>query len=97
MVIEWLRFRVPVADQARYIAQDRAIWSAALARHPGYLGKEIWCRADDPAALNILIRWASRAQWKAVPQDVLTATEAAFVAAMGQAYPVLECVDMDVK
>ncbi len=44
MVKEWLRFRVPVADQARYVAADAAIWSAALARHRGYLGKEVWCR-----------------------------------------------------
>jgi uncharacterized protein (TIGR03792 family) len=97
MVIEWLTVRVPVADQARYIAADSAIWSTALARHQGYLGKEIWCRADDPEALNILIRWRSRADWKAVPADVLAATEAAFVAVMGRAYPIVDCVDMDVK
>jgi uncharacterized protein (TIGR03792 family) len=93
MVIEWLCIRVPVADQGRYVAADAAIWTAALARHAGYLGKEIWCRADDAEALNIVIRWDSRAAWKAVPQDELDATEAAFVAAMGRAYPVFECVE----
>ncbi len=96
MVIEWLQFRVPVADQARYIATDEAIWSAALAQNDGYLGKEVWCRHDDPQALNLVIRWASRAAWKAVPQDLLAATDAAFVAAMGQSYPVLGCVDYEV-
>jgi uncharacterized protein (TIGR03792 family) len=97
MVIEWLTVRVPVPDQTRYIAADRAIWSAALAQHKGYLGKEIWSRADDPEALNILIRWQSRAAWKAVPADVLAATETAFVSAMGRAYPIIDCVDMDVR
>jgi uncharacterized protein (TIGR03792 family) len=97
MVIEWLTVRVPLADQTRYIATDRAIWSGALARHAGYLGKEIWSRADDPEALNILIRWQSRAAWKAVPADVLAETETAFVAAMGRAYPIIDCVDMDVR
>jgi uncharacterized protein (TIGR03792 family) len=96
MVIEWLQVTVPVADQARYLAADAKIWTAALAAQPGFLGKEVWVRADDPTAVNLIIRWNSRAAWKAVPGAVLAAVEAAFVAAMGQAYPVVACVDLDV-
>ncbi|MGL5010911.1 MAG: TIGR03792 family protein [Paracoccaceae bacterium] len=96
MVIEWLRFVVPVADQARYFAADAEIWTAALAAQPGFLGKEVWCRHDAPDQVNLIIRWESRAQWKAVPEGVLRATDAAFRAAMGRDYPVIECVDMDV-
>jgi uncharacterized protein (TIGR03792 family) len=97
LVIEWLRFRVPVADQAHYIARDAAIWTATLARYPGFLGKEVWCHAADPDTLNLVIRWESRAAWKAVPQDALDAADAAFVAAMGCRYPVLECVEYMVR
>ena len=97
MVIEWLQFRVPVADQAHYMAQDAAIWTACLAAHPGFLGKEVWCAVDDPTALHLVIRWHSMAQWKAVPQTALDAADAAFKAAMGTAFPVLGCVAYEVK
>jgi uncharacterized protein (TIGR03792 family) len=96
MVIEWLRFTVPVADQARYVACDRDIWTVALAGNAGFLGKEVWVRHDDPTCLNLVIRWASREEWKAVPGALLAATDAAFRAAMGRDYPVLECIDYEV-
>lgn len=97
MVIEWLRFSVPVADQARYVAADAAIWTKALALNAGFLGKEVWARADDPTNLNLVIRWASREDWKAVPEQLLADTDTAFQAAMGAVYPVLECIDYEVK
>ena len=97
MVIEMLRIRVPVADQPRYLAADAAIWTQALAQNDGYLGKEIWSPHDDPEMLHLIIRWASRAAWHGVPQDVLMRTNAAFQAAMGQDYPVLSCTDFNVK
>jgi uncharacterized protein (TIGR03792 family) len=96
MVIEWLRFRVPVADQARYVALDAQIWTACLAAHPGFVGKEVWCAVDDPAALNLVIRWESMGHWKAVPQVDLDAADAAFQAAMGAVFPVLGCVAYEV-
>ena len=96
MVIEWLRVAVPIENQARYLAADRAIWTQALEGQPGFLGKEVWVRADDPTGVNLIIRWESRAAWKAVPEGVLAATEAAFRAAVGRDYPVIECVDLDV-
>jgi uncharacterized protein (TIGR03792 family) len=97
MVVEWLRFTVPVADQARYIAQDAAIWTPALARNAGFRGKQVWVRHDDPTCLNLVISWDSREQWKAVPADLLAATDAAFIAAMGREYPVLDCIDYEVR
>ena len=97
MVIEWLRFTVPVADQPRFIAQDAAVWTPTLAAHPGFAGKEVWCAANDPTALNLIIRWDSMAQWQAVPPDILAATDATFQAAMGAVYPVLDCIAYQVK
>jgi uncharacterized protein (TIGR03792 family) len=97
MVIEWLQFRVPLADHARFIATDAAIWSVALAQNAGYLGKEVWCHPHDPEILHLVIRWTTRSAWQAVPDDLLAATGAAFARAMGQSYPVLTCIDYDVK
>lgn len=96
MVIEWLRIEVPVADQARYFAADADIWTKALACNAGFLGKEVWVRHDAPRSVNLVIRWASRDAWKAVPAGLLAETDAAFEAAMGAVYPVLECIDYEV-
>jgi len=96
MVIEQLTFEVPPADQARFIALDAAIWTPALARNAGFLGKEVWREADAPGRLHLVIRWESRAAWHAVPGDLLAETDAAFNAALGTVYPVLRCLDQDV-
>jgi uncharacterized protein (TIGR03792 family) len=96
LVIEQLSFEVPVADQPRFLAEDAAIWTTALAARPGYLGKEIWREAAAPDQLHLVIRWTDRAAWKAVPADLLARTDAAFVAALGVRYPVLRCLDQDV-
>ncbi len=96
MVIEQLRFSVPPAEQARFLALDARIWTAALAGQKGFLGKEIWRDAARPDQLFIVIRWACRADWKAVPRDLLDATDRRFAAALGAVYPVLDCTDLDV-
>jgi uncharacterized protein (TIGR03792 family) len=96
LVIEQLTFQVPVADQPRFLAHDSAIWTKALSARPGYLGKEVWREAAAPDHLHLIIRWSDRASWQAVPADLLARTEAAFVAALGLAYPVLRCLDQDV-
>jgi uncharacterized protein (TIGR03792 family) len=96
LVIEQLSFEVPVADQPRFLAADAMIWTKALAAQPGYLGKEVWREAATPDRLHLVIRWADRAAWKAVPAELLSRTDAAFVAALGVSYPVLRCLDQDV-
>lgn len=96
MVIEWLTFRMPAEDQARFLALDADIWTPALASCPGFLGKEAWHAAADPEQVNLIIRWQCRADWKAVPADLLAETEARFVAALGRSVPVRSCTDLDV-
>jgi uncharacterized protein (TIGR03792 family) len=97
MVIEWLTFQVPAARQGDWIAADAAIWTPALAAQPGYAGKEVWTGRDDPDHVSLIIRWDSYAQWKAVPRAILDATEAAFQARLGAAYPVLSCTALNVR
>jgi len=90
-VIEHLTVRVPVALQPRYMTADAAVWTAALAAQPGYLGKEVWADLDDPERLHLVIRWASRADWDAVPRRLLESTEARFRAAIGAEIPIDSC------
>jgi uncharacterized protein (TIGR03792 family) len=90
-VIEHLVVRVPVAGQRRYLSADAEVWTAMLARQPGFAGKEIWADEDDPECLHLIIRWASREDWDAIPKPLLEATEAAFQAAIGGAFPVESC------
>jgi uncharacterized protein (TIGR03792 family) len=96
MVIEFLTFAVPPAEQPAFLAADAAIWTATLARQPGYLSKEIWRDAAAPDSLRLVIRWSSRDAWHSVPRDLLDATNAAFIAALGREYPVASCTDFDV-
>ncbi|MBI1415802.1 MAG: TIGR03792 family protein [Limimaricola sp.] len=96
MVIEHLTVRVPLSLQAAYLANDAAIWTATLAAQPGFISKETWRDAATPEMLHLIIRWASRDQWKAVPRATLEATESAFAAALGQSIPIQSCTDLDV-
>jgi uncharacterized protein (TIGR03792 family) len=96
MVIEFLTFHVPLTDQPAFIAADAAIWTATLSCQPGYLGKDIWRDKASPDSLRLVIRWASRNAWRAVPRALLDQTNADFVAALGQSYPVLSCTEFDV-
>lgn len=91
MIIEYLRFAVPVAAQAGFIAHDAAIWTPALATSPGFMGKEVWRERDDANQIGLIIRWRAQADWDAMDAGVLAATQAAFVAALGADYPVLSC------
>jgi uncharacterized protein (TIGR03792 family) len=97
MIIEQLTFRVPVALRPRYLELDARIWTAALAAQPGFLGKEAWVEATDPEVLHLIIRWRSRADWKAVPHALLRDTDRRFVAVLGQEFPVLRCLDQEVQ
>jgi uncharacterized protein (TIGR03792 family) len=90
MVIEWLKIHVPAAKQDAYLFHDKAIWSETLSRYPGYIGKTVWHEPAEPDYLVLIISWHSLRQWKAVPQDVLEATDARMLAAMGELFEIVE-------
>lgn len=91
MVIEWLRFQVPEALRETFIQQDEATWTAALAKYPGFMGKEVWLTADNPNEVVCVIQWATWDTWKSIPADLLDATEKQFSAQMGeQNYKLIE-------
>jgi uncharacterized protein (TIGR03792 family) len=96
MVVEWLDFHVPVQRQPEFIRLDAEIWTTSLATCPGYLGKEIFRRKEQPEKLSLVIRWRSRADWHAAPRPMLEATNRRFIESLGEEFPVLGCIDYDV-
>jgi uncharacterized protein (TIGR03792 family) len=96
MIIEHLTFSVPPDLQPRFLALDAEIWTATLARQPGFLGKEVWSDGDHAETLHLIIRWTGRRAWKAVPADLLAMTDRRFAAAFGTPVPALSCVEHSV-
>jgi len=78
MVIEWLKFRVPAEQRERYIEIDDAIWTPALQATPGFISKETWITPDDDETVIFVIRWRTREEWKAIPEETLAKIEAQF-------------------
>jgi uncharacterized protein (TIGR03792 family) len=96
MVIEHLTLRIPLALRPRFLTADAEIWTATLAVQPGFVAKETWADVGQPDRIHLIIRWQTRALWKAVPADLLAETDARMTAAMGQPCAVLSCTDYDV-
>jgi uncharacterized protein (TIGR03792 family) len=91
MVIEWLEFRVPSDDKDIFLKHDQAIWTRALAGYKGFLGKEILSSPNDHSLIIFMIRWQTRALWKAIPSHELALIDSQFNEAMGDiSYEILE-------
>ena len=84
MVIEWLKFRVDPDSREQFIQQDEAIWTAALATYPGFLGKEVWIEPNASGKVIFTIRWQTREQWKSIPASDLAKIEQRFSTKMRQ-------------
>lgn len=66
VVVEELRLRVPAEQRQAWLEAERGSWEPFLARQDGFLGRELfWDPTRQEAVL--LIRWASRDQWQAIP------------------------------
>ena len=76
-VIEFLTFRVPVADRSEWLEVEELHWSRYLELQPGFVRKEMWAAADDPESIHAVIWWESLELWEAVPADELAAVEEA--------------------
>ena len=76
-VVEQLRLEVPREYREIWLEAERSTWEPWLAGQDGFLGRELlWDPLHGEATL--LIRWASRQQWKAIPQAEIDAVQARF-------------------
>ena len=100
MVIEWLKFRVDPDSREQFIQQDEAIWTAALATYPGFLGKEVWIEPNDLDKVIFTIRWQTREQWKSIPASDLAKIEQRFSTKMREMnikYKMIESKEFQIR
>ena len=76
-VVEHLRVKVPAEARQAWLAAERGSWDPWLKQQPGYLGRDLlWDPEREEGTL--LIRWASRDQWKAIPLEEVEAVQERF-------------------
>lgn len=97
MVIEWLKVRVPSDQRERYIRVDDDIWTPALKQYDGFIAKETWIAPDDPEIVTFVIRWETREQWFAIPEDELADVTKRFDEAFGADYTMEESKEYQVR
>ena len=97
MVIEFLKFKVTPELREKFIQKDAEIWTIALARYPGFLSKEVWIEPNAQSEVVIVIRWATREQWKSIPTEQLEKIDARFSQEMGKTYKLIESSEYQVR
>jgi uncharacterized protein (TIGR03792 family) len=76
-VVEHLRVKVPAEGREAWLTAERGSWEPWLQQQPGYLGRDLlWDPEREEGTL--LIRWASREQWKAIPLAEVEAVQERF-------------------
>ena len=76
-VVEHLRVKVSSEARQAWLEAERGSWDPWLAQQPGYLGRELlWDSEREEGTL--LIRWASREQWKQIPEAEIEAVQERF-------------------
>ncbi|MEB3332082.1 MAG: TIGR03792 family protein [Synechococcaceae cyanobacterium] len=76
-VIEHLRVQVPAAARAAWLEAEQDSWEPWLQRQSGYLGRQLRWDAEREEG-QLLIRWASREQWHAIPRAEIEAVQERF-------------------
>ena len=77
VVVEHLRIKVPADGRAAWLQAEHGSWEPWLEQQDGYLGRDLlWDSEREEGTL--LIRWASREQWKAIPEAEVEAVQEHF-------------------
>ncbi len=97
VIIELLKVKVAPELQKQYLQKDAEIWTQALASCPGFLGKEVWLNSNEPTEVILIIRWASREQWKSIPLELINAIEQQFAQQLSNNYQIVESSEYQVK
>ena len=77
VVVEHLRLKVPAEARQAWISAEQGSWEPWLARQQGFLDRQLlWDPATEEGTL--LIRWANREHWKAIPPQEVQAVQERF-------------------
>jgi len=66
-ITEYLRLEVPAGMEQDWLAAEQATWEPWLRAQPGFRGRELFWDPNHQEGL-LLIHWASRDQWQAIPE-----------------------------
>ena len=73
-VVEHLRVKVPAEGRQAWLAAEQDSWEPWLAQQLGFLDRQLlWDPATEEGTL--LIRWADRDHWKAIPDAEVQAVQ----------------------
>ena len=97
MVIELLKFKMNPAGREIFIQKDEEIWTTALNKYPGFLGKEVWINPNDQSEVVIVVKWETRELWKSIPQRDLDAIESKFDASLEFNYEMVESSEYQIR
>ena len=76
-VVEHLRLKVPAEARDAWLEAEQNSWEPWLAQQDGFLDRELlWDPEREEGTL--LIRWASKDQWKAIPAPEVAAVQQRF-------------------
>lgn len=76
-VVEHLRVRVPAEARQAWLEAERRSWEPWLAQQDGFLGRDLFWDAEREEG-TLLIRWASREQWKRISEAEVEAVQERF-------------------
>ena len=76
-VVEHLRVQVPAAARAAWLEAEQGSWEPWLQQQPGFLGRDLSWDGDNEQG-QLLIHWASRELWLAIPRQELDAVQERF-------------------
>lgn len=71
MVVEFLTFKVPVADRQEWLRADADHWTRFLESQQGFIRKEIWVPEGDPGTVHAVIWWSTLEAWHSISDDAL--------------------------
>jgi uncharacterized protein (TIGR03792 family) len=67
-VIEHLRLKVSADARDVWLEAEQASWEPWLQRQPGFLGRDLLWDPEQEEGI-LLIHWASREEWLAIPRE----------------------------
>ena len=76
-VIEFLKLSVTKKDREAWLTAEKESWEPWLNKQKGFLKRELFWDPENEEAL-LLISWASRLDWKTIPQSEIDKVQHTF-------------------
>ena len=84
VTVEMLRLAVPATLREAWLNAEAEVWKPWLEQQPAYLGRDLYWDPQQEQA-QVLIRWRSQQEWKAVTEGEVAAVQARFVETLNKA------------